>query len=328
VTRVRRLVGVFAPRPWRGPLAASGAVLVTAGLLMAQLRLGWPAGAELGLDGLAALGLGAMVAGSELEFGRARSYQVVIAVCALVLAGAALLALARLGGAPADAGTTAWILSVLAGLALALAVTRNLATGTLIAGAAGAGALVAWAQRLAHPAGSGTARGVLLVSCLGFVVASLGLRDARPRHAVGLVNLAGLCALAILGLLASDHVPVVTAPHGAAIAAAITTPVGWGWKFFLLIAALGLIAYAGADREAGAGYLGALLLAGTAALIAVTGGRGTVLGWPLILLALGGGVLVAALRPSRPLPPEPGDGRSGGVVALSPREPPPLDSPP
>jgi len=328
VARVRRLVGVFAPRPWRGPLAASGAVLVTAGLLMAQLRLGWPAGAELGLDGLAALGLGAMVAGSELEFGRARSYQVVIAVCALVLAGAALLALARLGGAPADAGTTAWILSVLAGLALALAVTRNLATGTLIAGAAGAGALVAWAQRLAHPAGSGTARGVLLVSCLGFVVASLGLRDARPRHAVGLVNLAGLCALAILGLLASDHVPVVTAPHGAAIAAAITTPVGWGWKFFLLIAALGLIAYAGADREAGAGYLGALLLAGTAALIAVTGGRGTVLGWPLILLALGAGVLVAALRPSRPLPPEPGDGRSGGVVALSPREPPPLDSPP
>lgn len=319
---MRWLLAVLAPRPWRGPLAASGALLLTAGLLMAELRLNWPAGAELGLDGFAAVSFGAMVAGSELELGRPRSYQVVLALCALVLAGAALVGLARLIAAPADAGTVAWTLSVFAALALALAVTRNLAFGTLVAGAAGAAAAVAWVQRLAHPAGSGTARAVLLGTCVGFVVASLGLRDARPRHAVALVNLAGLCALAILGLLASDRLGALSVGHGLTVAPLAAAPVGWGWKFFLLFAGLGLIAYAAVDQEAGAAYLGALLLAGAVALIALAGGRDSVVGWPLILLAVGGAVLLAAQRPSRPLPPEPGNGAPGGVVRPLPREPP------
>ena len=35
------------------------------------------------------------------------------------------------------------------------------------------------------------------------------------------------------------------------------------------------------------------------------GAEETILWWPLILLALGGGVMAAGLRPRTPLPPEP-----------------------
>jgi hypothetical protein len=51
----------------------------------------------------------------------------------------------------------------------------------------------------------------------------------------------------------------------------------------------------------------AVLLATT---IAAAGGRATLVGWPLVLAAGAGGLLVIGLRPSRPLPPEPSRGEA------------------
>jgi peptidoglycan/LPS O-acetylase OafA/YrhL len=80
------------------------------------------------------------------------------------------------------------------------------------------------------------------------------------------------------------------------------------WEFIVLGAGCGLIAYGAVDRVPGAAWLGlAHLVAFLAA--ASAGADDTLLWWPLVLLALGGGVLVAGLRPRRPLPPEP-DGYS------------------
>jgi len=72
----------------------------------------------------------------------------------------------------------------------------------------------------------------------------------------------------------------------------------------VLAAGCGLIAYGAVDRVPGAAWLGVAHLA--AFLVVVNAGaEETLLWWPLVLLLLGGGVMVAGLRPRHPLPPEP-----------------------
>ena len=76
----------------------------------------------------------------------------------------------------------------------------------------------------------------------------------------------------------------------------------------MLAAGCGLIAYGAVDRVPGAAWLGVAHLVAFL-VVASAGADDTLLWWPLLLLALGGGVLVAGLRPRSPLPPEP-DGYS------------------
>ena len=76
------------------------------------------------------------------------------------------------------------------------------------------------------------------------------------------------------------------------------------WELVALAAGCGLIAYGAVDRVPGAAWLGvAHLLAFV--IVVNAAAEATLLWWPLILLALGGGVMAAGLRPRRPLPPEP-----------------------
>jgi hypothetical protein len=80
------------------------------------------------------------------------------------------------------------------------------------------------------------------------------------------------------------------------------------WELVVLGAGCGLIAYGAVDRVPGAAWLGVAHLVGF--LIAASAGADdTLLWWPLILLALGGGAMAVGLRPRQPLPPEP-DGYS------------------
>ncbi len=80
------------------------------------------------------------------------------------------------------------------------------------------------------------------------------------------------------------------------------------WEFIVLGAGCGLIAYGAVDRVPGAAWLGVAHLAGFV-LAASANADDTLLWWPLILLALGGGAMAVGLRPRQPLPPEP-DGYS------------------
>jgi hypothetical protein len=148
-------------------------------------------------------------------------------------------------------------------------------------------------------------RWLLLALALVFVLASLVLRGGSPRHAELMVITAGLATLAI----------VVVASFGALFGPFMSLggPTDEGflpgfWELMVLGAGCGLIAYGAVDRVPGAAWLGVAHLIGFLAA-ASAGADDTLLWWPLILLLLGGGVMVAGLRPRRPLPPEP-DGYS------------------
>ena len=75
---------------------------------------------------------------------------------------------------------------------------------------------------------------------------------------------------------------------------------------FLLLIGSGLVAYAAIDREPGPGYLGVAVLGAFTLLAgAPVAARGSLIGWPLFLLVIGGAGIAIGLRPRRPLPPSP-----------------------
>src|SRR6476661_5611067 len=95
------LLELLRPPPHRGPLIAAGAVLLTLGLGLIELRLGGSIAAGLQLLFLAAatavvLGLGVQAPNEE---GRPPAYQSVLLVCGLLLLYPALLRLAEVLGA-------------------------------------------------------------------------------------------------------------------------------------------------------------------------------------------------------------------------------------
>ena len=78
----------------------------------------------------------------------------------------------------------------------------------------------------------------------------------------------------------------------------------------MLAAGCGLLAYGAVDRVPGAAYLGLANLL-VFVLPASLGADATLLWWPLLLIALGLGAMLAGLRPRSPLPPEPDPYRAG-----------------
>jgi peptidoglycan/LPS O-acetylase OafA/YrhL len=140
-----------------------------------------------------------------------------------------------------------------------------------------------------------------LLLTLGLAVGAVRLRDGQRRHAVALVNAAGIVTLALaLSYLIALTVTVV-GPLGSHRSGA-----PFGWKLFILAMGFGLIAYAGADREPGPAYIGVVLLLAFAVLVGSPSINSTsLLGWPLFLLALGVVGLVIGLRSSTPAPPPP-----------------------
>ncbi len=310
MARRDELLELLRPPAHRGPLIAAGAVLFTAGIALEEIRLdeALPNGVHVLIVAAAAaliLGLGLQ---ARLEGGSPAAYQSVLLVSGLLLLEGALLELANLLGADFDggfpAGAVVWTSLLLFAAALYPAVRRNSAVCGMAAGIALAVAILATANWIFGAESQTFYRWLLLVLAVAYVLASLVLRGGSPRHAELMVITAGLGTLAI-ALVAS-----VGAVFGA------FTGFGGGeegflpgfWELVVLVAGCGLIAYGAVDRVPGAAWLGlAHLLAFLAA--ASAGADDTLLWWPLILLALGGGVLAAGLRPRRPLPPEP-DGYS------------------
>jgi len=305
------LLELLRPPAHRGPLIAAGAVLFTAGIALEELRLddALPNGVHLLIVAAAAaliLGLGLQ---AQLEEGRPAAYQSVLLVCGLLLLEVALLELAEILGADFfdgfPAGAVVWTSLLLCAAALYPAVLRNSAICGMIAGIALGVAILSAANWIFGAESQTFYRWLLLALAVAYALASLVLRGSRPRHAELMVITAGLGTLAI-GLVAS----------AGAVAESL---VGFGggdeagflpgfWELIVLAAGCGLIAYGAVDRVPGAAWLG---LAHLVAFIAAAsaGADDTLLWWPLILLALGGAVLAAGLRPRSPLPPEP-DGYS------------------
>jgi hypothetical protein len=293
------------PPAHRGPLIASGAVVLTLGIALEELRLAdkLPTGVHLVILALAA----AVMVGLALRFGpeggRAPAFLSVLLVCGLGLLYAALLTLANVLGADFDRfspGAFVWTSAAVGALAAWASIHKASAICALIAAVAlGVAVLSAW-DWLFDLDGLAPIRWLLALMALALVLISLVARGGWPRHAEQLVNAAGLAVLAI-GLTGVARVLVAAlSPFGSAP----PSPLPGVWEVVLVAAGCGLIAYGAIDRAPGAAWLGvANLLTFTVAVTA--GADETLAWWPLLLLMLGIGTMAAGLRPRAPLPPEP-----------------------
>jgi len=314
-----RALAFITPKPWRGDLIAAGAVPLAVGLLAAELRLGWSKQATLAVTVVAAASLLGMALLSPLEFARPRSYQVVLLVTGLVLTLLAIFELANVLDAPRAAKTSAWMAALFALIASGCAWWRNAWICTLLAALSWVATLVALVDWLFAAGDRASVRYVLLGAVAALVLGSVLLRGGRPRHAAALVVAAGLAVVAIVVLLLIDrYAPRLLATYfsGRLEPSSARAGVAWGWELVVLAAGCGLVAFSGADHERAPGYLGVVTLLGFVALVAPVnrGGARSIVGWPLALLVIGGLAIASGLRPSRPLPPEPGGASDGDAL--------------
>ena len=308
-----RGIAALTPHPHRGDLIAAGAVPLALGVLLVNMRFDglWANGILLVLTALACalvLGMGLL---APLEGERPRAYQQVLLLAGLLLGFVALVRFARVLGAGdplGAAGSRFWIAVVATVGAAWVARTRRSAICALIAALAGIVAVLAFVVWAFSPHGPATTRWLLLALAIVLVLAALARRDVQRRESVYLIDAAGVAILALgVTFLGAAVVAYTSLPNVALgyLGIPVGLP-GGGWKAVLLAAGLGLVAYAGVDREAGPGYLGALVLLIFVALVGIPATGGASLWfWPLVLLLLGGAAVGAGLRPRRELPPEP-----------------------
>lgn len=294
-------MAAITPHPHRGDLLAAGATVLAVAVATTNARMGarWDPAVLLVLAWLGCALLLGMAWLSPVEGTSPRAYQTVLVVAGLALLAVALYRLDQVLGTDrplAHAGAVTWIAAALAGKAAAFAHRRNSAAATLLAAAAGGVALVAFVQWVFSPSSHETTRYILTLEIVAYVLGAVRLRDTHRRHAVMLADAAGLAALAIAASYALGRL-------GDLAGAGTHAPTGWA--LVILAVGFGSVAYAAVDREPGPAYIG---LATLIAFVAVAGrpdGAASLVGWPLLLLLLGGGVTAAALRPLRPLPPAP-----------------------
>ena len=226
------------------------------------------------------------------EDGMPPAYQSVLLLTGLPLLYAGFLTAAD-SLAP---GALMWTSAVTAVIALWPALERNSAVSLLAAAILfGIALLGAWAW-LFEESVTWT-RALMALYAGALVLASLALREPAPRHAEVLIDAAGL-AIAVIGAGGSLD----------PLAVNLTGGLPWYWEIVLLGAGFGLVAFGALDRRPGPAYLGVVNLI----LFIFAASVGTTLLWsPLILIAAGGFMIGAGLRPRRPLPPEPTPYRAG-----------------
>lgn len=308
------------PHPHRGDVIAAGAVPLALAAIVIELRMTqWPLGPRFGVIGVIAALLLTMAWLAPLEGDSPRVYHSVLLVCGLLPLVVALVLLAEVLGAsrPPGAGGLFWVFAAEASVATASARRFNSGVCTLIAALAAAVAIEAFVLWAFKPHGLGAVRTILLVLTVGFAIGATRLRDHRRRHAVQLANAAGVAALAIALTYALSFLlfgSVGSADHGGAVGQNTGPGVPFGWEVYLLAVGFGLVAYAAADREPGPAYLGTVVLLAFALLAGIPSStRGSLVGWPLFLLAIGAAGLVIGLRPRKELPPPPA--QSSGAAA-------------
>jgi len=297
--------------PFRGDQVAAGVVVATVLVVLAQVRMSWDAGGHLVAALAALIGVGVLVAGCPRE---PRPY-----VSAIITSGLILLALAlgRLGqvlgaeGIVGGAGPLTWKLTVLGLIAAMLARAYDAAAATLVAGLALAFVPLTLLLWVADPS-PGVQRLLLLVVALGLALAAVSRRDRRPTHAAQLANAGGIAlAVIALGPLLNSFVVGVTQigtpPGVGSFIGPAGGGIGWGWELPMLIGGFGLLAYGAIDRQRGPVLVGMLVIASWVAS-AAGDGRGSLLGWPLVLAIAAAFMLVVGLRPTTPAPPEPLEG--------------------
>jgi hypothetical protein len=297
------LVELLRPPPHRGPLIAAGAVPLAVGLALLEFRLQTRLSDPVHMAFLLAAGALIFWLGVQApnEEGVPPAYQSILIVTGLFLLFPGLLTAADVLGADFDGapvGAVLWVSLVCGGLALWPAFERNSAISLLLAALLGGVALLTAWWWLFDANSAAPYRWLLAAYSATLVLSSLALREPAPRHAEVLIDAGGLAVAAI---------PLVLNPWTFVFGGASLPGI---WEVVLLGAGFGLVAFGALDRSPGPAYLGVLNL--VLFILAVNGSEtATLYWWPLVLLAGGTLMLVAGLRPRRPLPPEPAPYRAG-----------------
>jgi hypothetical protein len=315
------------PDPDRGWALAAGAVALAVATVVIEIRMRqWGTGGRFVVPAI----VGALTL--TIAWLAPRNPEPLPWLSALLVAGLltliiALVELSKLLGASHSpgAGAVFWTFAVEAALAFGLAVTFNSGISVLIAGLAGSIAGIALIYWLFSPHGVSTFRAIVIVETALLVAAAWRVHGSRRRHAVQLINTAGLLALALaLTFAAFAAFSVATPQLGAIGQPALPGAPGFGWKLYVVVVGAALILYAMLEREPGPAVIGTAVLYVFAVMAGLTGlGHGSIVGWPLILLIVGGAGIAFGLAPraaagSPPpvVPPPP------------PPPPPPASSPP
>jgi hypothetical protein len=307
----------------RDALRLTGAVAIAAGALALYLRKQsqdqWAAFPKLLIVAIPCVLLYALGVGA-LRIGRADNYVDVDAadravapwratalVLGLVLIPLTLLQLVdTLGGDPNKSGHTAWIFLATAAAAGFAAFARGLRWGALFAGLALIISWIAFWDAVVNPSATAV-RWLFLIIGAALAGAAVRLDREARREGAELVTAAGVAGLGagITGLIALV---------GQAAAGALASAFGGDtdlsgaqqrqeWDVFLLLLALVLIWYGARAVWRGPVYVGGIVLAafilsvGTeiTALFSGDGPSGDLVGWPLLLLVVGGAALGAGL---------------------------------
>ena len=225
-------------------------------------------------------------------------------------------------GAPLNA---AWIFGAIAAAGIAAALLAGVSFGWLAAGIA---AIVVWLSLSSEILGddfddAGTFRGLCVLIAGGLVLAGLLLHrrlggpvhepaaHEPPPHArvrahatpLELVTAGGLAFLLGTGLVSATG--AVAAGISSAIAPLGGAPASGGigepslfWDAVLLVGSLALVAFGSHLGRRGPAYVGALGLTLFVVIVGLdlddSSPTGTIMGWPLILLALGAAALIAS----------------------------------
>jgi hypothetical protein len=307
------------PPPHRGPLIAAGAVVLAVGRATAELRLSADTLApiwHLLITGVAAGVTLALGLQAPNEGGRPPAYQSVLLVTGLLLLYPALLRLADVLGAELTdgfpAGELTWVSLIEMGVALYAGLFRRSSICVLLAAIAGTVALLSGWEWIFSNGTFAASRWLLLVVSLALVLVALGLRAGWPRQSELLIDGAGLAILAIgVQSILSFFIrslSLFNSPSGPLLP-------GF-WELVLLAAGCGLVAYGALERSPGPAWLGVANLA-VFVIAAGTFSDETLYWWPLLLILLGAGAMIAGLRPRQPLPPEPDAYRAGDAPLAS-----------
>jgi hypothetical protein len=225
---------------------------------------------------------------------RPAGWQSVFYVASIALALLALGRLANVLGADNpfnSSGTVVWVGLLVVALALSYYNDKSSGISLLLAVIATAVVALNFVNWVFSPDGPNTFRWILLLLTVAFGAIGVMSRADRKRS-VAFINGAGLTLLGLAITFALTGLAGVFSSGGASFAGA-----GWGWELILLIGGFALLVYSSHEAQSGPGYLGVANLLAFIALASPPSSDGaSLIGWPLVLLLITGGLLAAGLR--------------------------------
>jgi hypothetical protein len=209
-----------------------------------------------------------------------------------------------LGGTPGTALNLIWVFGLTAFLASFASHQTKATYMTLLFGLAGIVVWTAfWDKIVDNSEHLGTYRWLLLLLALIYALMAVALTqrdaDGDERRAAELITVSGIAAviagalsLSAIGNLTGGFVPVPSGADSTLI-----------WEVILLLVSVKLIAWGTYKATRGPTYVGAI---GLFLFVIIAGldlnsktPHGKIIGWPLLLLIVGIGLLVASFRPER-----------------------------